>query len=389
MLRSVAHTQPHYYLDDLYELEGRIEKQLAGLMTAPDDAWPLCVEALTLEEPGELFVAAVLAFRCGDLDKIQYVVESSEVNEACLLALASALNWLKANQCHTWIKRFFQSKNFNHKRLALMACGLRRENPGDFLRAILRRDDCCDDELLFAQALKLVGDLKRTDCIEFVGKALESESPFLRWAGLKALVLLGERKDLGRLKPWVLGDTEFQSEAIQFAFRVLSVEEGRAWIGELAAIEGRTRQVIRATAALGDPHAIPWVIAQMKIPENAKLAGEAFAIITGIDLAQDELVIDMPEVSIDEGDEDDASIELDEDENLVYPSYELVVRKWALIQSQFVPGCRYFMGHMSTNTAFLLNLRDKFPQRIRSQAAIELALSKPSEPLQNIYSKLV
>ena len=59
-LRSSALTQPNYHQSDLFELEQRIDAQLDGLMTAPDDAWEICDEALELQQSGEVFAAAVV-----------------------------------------------------------------------------------------------------------------------------------------------------------------------------------------------------------------------------------------------------------------------------------------------------------------------------------------
>ena len=43
------------------------------------------------------------------------------------------------------------------------------------------------------------------------------------------------------------------------------------------------------------PVSIPWLIEKMKRPELARVAGEAFSLITGVDLAYDDLEGDWPE----------------------------------------------------------------------------------------------
>jgi len=76
ILRSIAVEQPHYTREDIYELEQRIEAQLDGLMTAVEEAWEVCLDALELEQPGEVFTATVTAFRSHDVGKIQTAVEA-------------------------------------------------------------------------------------------------------------------------------------------------------------------------------------------------------------------------------------------------------------------------------------------------------------------------
>ncbi|MET0355129.1 MAG: hypothetical protein ABW044_00050, partial [Cellvibrio sp.] len=117
-LRSSALTQPNYHPNDLVELERRIDAHLDGLMTGPDDAWEICEEALELHQPGEVFAAAVLAFRSLDINKIQRAVESGLASPQGFRGLTSALAWLPDRLCHSWIKKFLTSKDLNHKYLA-------------------------------------------------------------------------------------------------------------------------------------------------------------------------------------------------------------------------------------------------------------------------------
>src|SRR5690625_6788712 len=54
LLRSIAVNQPHYKRDDMAALDQRIDAQLNGLMTAPDDSWRICREARSEEHTSEL-----------------------------------------------------------------------------------------------------------------------------------------------------------------------------------------------------------------------------------------------------------------------------------------------------------------------------------------------
>ncbi|MCP4494614.1 MAG: hypothetical protein GY820_46035, partial [Gammaproteobacteria bacterium] len=76
ILRSVAVEQPHYSVADLRELEQRIDAQLDGLMASIEQSWQCCLQALEPGEPGEVFTAAVLAFRSHDVKKIQVAIEA-------------------------------------------------------------------------------------------------------------------------------------------------------------------------------------------------------------------------------------------------------------------------------------------------------------------------
>jgi hypothetical protein len=61
LLREAACEQPQYRLKDLGKLDDRVEAHLDGLRIAGEEGWPVCAEALAMEEPGELFAAAELS----------------------------------------------------------------------------------------------------------------------------------------------------------------------------------------------------------------------------------------------------------------------------------------------------------------------------------------
>ncbi len=385
VLLGVAQSQPHYNPDDIKALETRISRQLDGIMTAPNVAWPLCVDALALADPGEAFTASAIAFRCGDFDKIQTAVEASVKNAEMLRGLISALAWVTGAQCHSWVVKFFSSKDFCHKRIALEACDLRDENPAMYLTHILRREDCCQDLALYACALRSIGKFKRADLLEDAKIAASHADETIRFWAIYALILLGERSYVALLKPYVMADGPLRDEAIQLAFRALSVTEARTWIGELAAQQPGSREIITATAALGDPHAINWLIAQMNNMALARLAGEAFTTLTGIHLVDNSLADEN--LNAEDLPDDDSFTAMDADENLPFPVPNKVADKWRLIAANFISGQRYFMGKPINDNTLLAQLHQGYA-RHRQAAALELALRDKQLMLKNTRAKL-
>ncbi len=331
VLRSVAVDQPQYGLIELKKLEARIEKHIDALMLSPDDAWGQCIQAAEFEEAGEAFVLAIVAFRLRDSGKIQKAAEFGLSNQDCFKGLSSALAWLPEHFSMPWVTKFLKSKDLDHKHLALTYCSLKREDPGEYFQNIFTRDDCLSHIPLYARALRLVGELKRRDLVPAVNKAMDHENPdIVFWANWSA-VLLGNRAAVEHLKAFVLNDSAHQKMAIELVFRALSVSVARQWVSELARMENTTRQMIWALAALGDPQAVPWLIGQMKEVQYARAAGEAFSIITGIDLEHYQLINELPDLSDEVPDEDDGNDTIDygmDDENLPWPNTEKVAAVW-------------------------------------------------------------
>ena len=389
VLRSVAVEQPHYSKDDIKELEQRIDAQLDGLMTSIEQSWSACLEALEIQEPGETFTAAVLAFRSHDVKKIQAAIEAGLVNEETEKGLISALGWLPDKLIQNWVDKFLSSKDLEHKYLALAACSVRRNNPGEALVRILDREDCRQHEKLYCRALRLIGEIRRQDLMPYLNAAMDSEQADIcfwsNWSG----ILLGNRSAVENLKPYVFTENRHQQKAINLVFRVLPIEQSRQWIAELGKDSNQSRAVVKATGVLGDPHAINWLISKMEIPADSRLAAESFTNITGIDLEQNDLVNPNPETMTQHpnDDPDDDDVSLDEDENLPWPEVKKVRKIWINHGRNFIAGQRYFMGREVT-PELLNNKISTANQRQRHAAALELALIDSSMPLQNTRARV-
>ena len=390
VLRDIAVNQPHYEPADILELEQRIQAHLDGLMTSVDIGWDVCEAALELREPGEVFTAMNIAVRSHEMQKIQAAVEAGLESDTAFRGLSSALAWLSAEHAQPWIDKFLQGKDMNHKHLGISACSLRRQDPGEVLNNIFKRQDCLEHGKLYARAIRLVGELRRQDCMPVLNQAIRSDDEDIAfWASWSA-VLLGDIKAVENLKSFLTGEKRYQDKALQIIFRVLPVETAREWISELAADETNTRAVIKATGILGDPHAVNWLISKMQDMRLAKLAGESFSFITGIDLEKHNLAIDGPEnyPVIPNNETDDENVDLDEDENLPFPDVEKVAAIWRRHGQQFIVGRRYFLGR-PINAELLKDKVAQSFQRQRHAAALELALLDSSEPLINTRARIL
>lgn len=390
ILRSIAVEQPHYSIEEVGELEQRIDAQLDGLMVSIEQSWPICLEALALNEPGEVFTATVLAIKSHDIQKIQVAVEAGLSNDETEKGLISALGWLPARLVNNWIEKFLSSKDFNHKYLAVAACSVRRENPGEALTRILQRDDCKSHQKLYARSLRLVGEIRRLDLMPELELAMQSDQPEIKFWSSWSSVLLGNKSAALNLKPFVFQENIYQQKAIDLSFRVLPVDQARQWIAELGKDGEQARAVIKATGVLGDPHAVNWLIAKMEQPDASRIAAEAFSYITGIDLEQSQLTLKELLTTGQQPDDDpeNGDISLDEDENLPWPDLEKIKTIWINHGRNFITGQRYFMGR--NITAEMLN--DKIlaaSQRQRHAAALELALVDSGRPLINTRAKVV
>lgn len=371
--RTTALDAPHYTSVDLAEMERRLAALLKGLTSSIELGWACCEAALAEQGAGEQFTATVIAFNTGDSERIKIAVEAGLSDPRATKGLISALGWLPDPIARPWIARLLQGKDMNHKYLGVAACGLRRENPGEQLNDILAREECRAHVKLHARALRLVGELRRDDLSPIVEAAMgDTDSTIAFWSTWSS-ILLGHHAAVKHLRPFVFKPGPYRARALQMALRILPLEEGRAWISALAQDPANIRVAIAASGVLGDPRAANWLIEKMTDPRLARLAGEAFANITGIDLDGCNLTL-APEqrlAPLDTPDGDD--IGFHEDQNLPWPDAGKVAALWRNRGPNFKVGQRYFLGKVMTPDRLKLTIADG-TMRQRHAAALALAL---------------
>ncbi len=129
---------------------------------------------------------------------------------------------------------------------------------------------------------------------------------------------------------------------------------------------------------------MPWLIKQMEDLKLARLAGESFSYITGLDLAYLDLERKPPE-GIELGPNDDPNdddVAMDEDDSLPWPDAAKIADWWSANASRFVAGTRYFVGEPPTFAHCRQVLKTGF-QRQRIAAATYLCLLTPGTALFN------
>ena len=389
MMRSIAVNQPHYNALDIKALENRMQAHLDGLLTSINMAWQICEKSLKLNGPGEVFTAAIVAFTSHDQQKIQAVVKAGLASNATLKGLISAIAWLPSKISHPWIQKFLISNDINDKYIGMSICSIGRENPGEFLHDYLNHDDCLRHEKLYIRCLRLIGELKRHDLAPALFKAMESDNAdVIFWANWSA-ILLGNKTLVNKMEPYLFKPSSYQDQALNMAFRVLPINQARDWITRLSGDVQRIRHVIKATGIAGDPQAVDWLVLKMRETPHARLAGESFTLITGIDLNQNKLSQAAPEhvVAIPSENASDPNVAMDDDENLPWPNAALIAASWKHIAHQYIKGQRYFMGN-DINTATLTHCIQHAYQRQRHAAALELALLDSANCLINTRAKI-
>lgn len=411
LLRDAAVGEPHYDLKDIAELDDKVEAHLDGLRIAGNEGWELCKQELGWKEAGEAFAAGVIAFESGDKERIETVLEAAEqAEEARELArgLTSALGWIPYEQAKRHIEDLLQAESPYRRLVGIGAIAVHRRTPGTPAPGSPNTPDSSgstkhpgslgqalanamrDDDLqLRARALQAAGELGLQGLLHHVRPHLRADDEACRFWAAWSAALLGE---VGSALPVLRQITEanapYAQRAAAMALRLMQPEAARQWYPELGRRDETKRLAVIGAGVVGDPACMGWLFEMMQIPQLARVAGEAFSMITGIDLAYDDLETDEPE-GFEAGpteDPDDEDVTMDADEDLPWPDPSLIKDRWAKEQARFQAGTRCLMGKPITPTALQDVLR-KGMQRQRIAAAIELALRQPGHALFEVRAR--
>jgi len=213
---------------------------------------------------------------------------------------------------------------------------------------------------------------------------MNQEAPCHFWSAW-ADVLLGDRgQALSMLMSAGLRDGVHRRRAFHLACQATTTAAGHDILCRLADQPVQLRWLIEGCGVVGDPVYAPWLIKHMPEPLTARLAGQAFSMICGVNLAANRLDQPAPE-NLDTGpndNPDDPNVEMDDDDGLPWPDPKKIEAWWAANGGRFQKGSRYFMGAPVTREHCIEVLKTGY-QRQRILAAHYLCLLEPGTPLFN------
>lgn len=281
-LRNIALSAPDRDLSDLCDVEERIEAHLDELRMAGRSGARLA-ERTMREGPGQLFVAAVLAFESSNKHSIANVLDCTVEAPSRVDALVAALTWMTPDQVEPLCAELAATRSPSLRRAALTASTIHRIDPGVMLRTALVDADAA----LRAAALAAAGELGIVSLASAVDMELEADEPECRFSAASSAALLGNRdRAADVLVQMAESGGPWSERACRLAAGAISLERGHRWLAGLAGL-GPSRLVPIAAASLGDPRIVPALVEWMDHEPIARLCGEAFTTITGIRIRGD------------------------------------------------------------------------------------------------------
>ncbi len=378
LLRNHGVHEPHYSLSDLAHLDSRVESHIDGLRIAGDEGWEIVKNELAWEEAGELFTASLLAFGGDNEQRIHTVIEAAISEYELSLGLISALGWLPFDQVNRQVQHLLSANAPALRRMGLAASAVHGRNPGQPLINALPDEDI----LLRSRALKAVGELGLNQLLPALLEHLNDRSKKCRFFAAWSAALFKAPASVPVLRS-IAGQGDVYSEkSCKMALRNMAFHDACSWLEDLSRHKELQRLALKGYGVLGDPMAVPLLIQAMENPELARVAGESLSMITGVDIADEDLEGEWPQ-GFEAGPTEtakDENVEMDPDEDLPWPEAELIEQWWSQNKKSFQSGKRYLLGKPISIEQLHHVLGSGF-QIQRAEAAIELAMMNPGHPV--------
>ncbi len=380
--RFFLEAAPHVTLPQLRRHDDRLAAHLDGLAVAGEYGSKLAMAALDRPGRGEAFTATVRAIEDRDVLGLDRLLAIAEAVPECLAGVISAFGWVDAVSLRDITKSLLDSPSALRRQVGLAACEMHQADPGPAVVEAALRDG---DAALRARALRFIARLGQVDKLSACMNALADEDPRCAFDAARGAALLGDRgASVAALYAIATVPGPWRNGALAVLLKLQKPADTHTTLKSLAQDPECLRLLIQGIGVAGDPHFMPWVFQQMQDLKLARLAGESFSLVTGLDLAYLDLEFKPPE-GVDFGpndDPDDDNVAMDEDESLPWPDVGKVTAWWRANGSRFASGTRYFMGEPPLNAHCLDVLKNGF-QRQRMAAATYLCLLKPGAPLFN------
>lgn len=377
--RTALTSAPHAKLLQLRRFDDRLAAHLDGLSIAGECAWAGCEAALESPSASALFLATVRSIEDQRDDRLERLLTLAQSLPECRGGLTAAFGWLERDKLRGVVARLLGSTDTDRRLAGIAASSVHRVDPG--IVGARRLED--PDPAVRARSLRAAGELGKHDLVSTIAAAVGDADPACQFWAAWSAVLLGDRGTaLEYLQALAMTDGLLQPRAFQLALQAISSVQARALLQQISKDQTHVRKLIHGAGLSGDPTYVPWLIGHMADDKLARLAGEAFSMITGADLALLDLERNPPE-TIEAGpndDPEDDNVDMDADEDLPWCDQKLVQAWWTQHGPRFTQGVRHFCGAPITREHCVDVLKNGY-QRQRIVAAYHLCLLNPGTPL--------
>ncbi len=388
--RDAAVVAPHYWLRQLSELDLRLEAHLDALRLAGAKGQTVVDSRLERPQLGDFFTAVQLAAATRDYQGLDELLELVLLDPMLDRAGISALAWCEHALCQEICEaKLLSAPSPVLRRMGLAAMANQRQELGHWLARCLADANTA----LRERAFHAVGELGAIDQLPNLLSAIDTQQGPCRTAAAGSALLIGSDRGIAVLREAAEAGGPRAAWAGSLATRRMESQHFGQWVELLLARPEQQRLGLWVIGQRGHPTWMPRLLSAMTEPALARGAGEAFSMLTGINIAEDlvdgvrargpALVprsIEQRRVAGIPLPGKPAAVVQDVDGDLPWPAADALASYWQRHQGEYDPQSRYLLGKPIDESSAIVALRTG-AQRQRAAAAIELALLQAESPL--------
>ena len=384
----IAHCRIRF--DELVEFDQLIDAHLDGLREAGSLGMELAEKALAHKAPdlsGDIFAAYALALLAQDELAVRHFFKCTAAMPDKALALSGVFAWNDTPMVAQVLQAHLNAPNWHWQDAALAQLHVHGLNGGTVLRSHLK----AAPNSLSARALRTAGECGRIDLLpdiqgwlalpDFAPPEPSSTAapdattpdahPIRVWAAWSC-VLLGDRQELVihilQATLQQKADPALQWVALRLLCLVLPESYLADYLQYLSRNHFNPSLLLLAIGWSGNVGYADWLIEQMRIPARARMAGEAFRLITGFDMEENDAVLEEPPET--------APAVTTPDRFYPYPDAAQVAAWWHDNAPAYEEQPRLLLGELIT-LPWLDEILDEGEQAHRELAALHRALLRP------------
>ena len=374
-LRNQAAGHSTYTLDELFEEDDKLESHLDALFIGLKSGGQ-ADDQYNLDDTGMVFVLAVLALRLDSNALLQQCVDnvtSSEGEEQVEKAeeLFLALQWQSPSDSQI---RFLLTQKHPYISQAAIAAF-----PVAIEASVLEQWLTYQDKPIVLRLLEFIGCQTLKQYRDYVSHFFNAEDDDIRFKAACTALLLGDKTALDVIKPFAQSNNAKLRDALLWLFCFSEKQHIPIFVENVLAMDWSPRVQALCIAYSGLTDYIPRLFPLLNQVDVAQVAGEAFSLITGINLVDD----DFDDIEPD-GDEPSAAQKqqmddqyCDYEEDLPWPHAEKIEQWWQLNNHKFDSSHQYFSGQTIKQDNLHCILKNGYQIERRIAALHLVALGQP------------
>jgi len=373
--RMDAIHHPAYQFSDLKQLDTRLSANLRGLSVSGPIACDIVEQLVAAEEEGALFVLLVLLLEQSTVRVLIDKVSNMDL-AACPDALQQAVAWVNPESLAHLAELLVEDQHESVLLLALAAHSTHRKIPQP---SIISRLLGHKSLKVRVSTLNLIAALRLDNHADELASLL-CDIDAQNMAVARGQLYTGQRSAAQQTLCQLQTSECYRRQALDLLLLTHSPSDARDFLKPLFENKQQVLDVIRGFGLIGDPSAVPWLIEQTMDEKSARQSGAAIAMITGVDLALEDL---DREHDANESEEDDPHAPIapdDPDDDLAWPDTDLL-RRWWSENKHWQTGQIYLMGCKADETGELDKVLTQGKQPHRAVAAVRRALKVLDEPV--------